>query len=79
MPLYEYTCECGKEFEAIKSIGDRHNVICECGKVSNLKISSWGKVVVAGVFTVIGHDGAVLDKRQTTERTPLRLPSGREY
>lgn len=79
MPLYEYECECGRKFEALRNIEDRHNVACECGKVPNLKVSKWGRVLIAGTFTIVGGDGRILDRRQTTERTPIKFPSGREY
>ena len=80
MPLYEYECECGKKFETLRSIEDRYNVSCECGKEPVLKVSAWGRVLVAGTFTVVGHDGTILSKTQTTERTPIMIDSvGREY
>lgn len=70
MPLYEYECECGKRFEAIRDIKDRNTTTCKCGRMISPKISAWGRVIFAGSFTVIGHDGTVLDKRQTTEYIP---------
>jgi len=72
MPLYEYKCECGRAFEAIRSIEDRHNVICECGKKAELKMSKWGRVIFAGLFTVVGGDGTILSRKQTTESTPMQ-------
>ena len=71
MPLYEYNCDCGKSFEALKSIAGRHNTICECGKVAKLKISAWGRVLIAGFDTVVGHDGTILSRKQSTEQTPM--------
>ena len=72
MPLYEYYCDCGKEFEAFRSIAERHNVKCPtCKRVVHLKISLQGKHRVAHTFTTIGHDGRVIGQRQTTERTPI--------
>lgn len=72
MPLYEYECECGERFEKRRSIAERYLVRCDaCGKTPKLRISAWGRVLVAAPFTVVGHDGTILDRRQTTERTAL--------
>ena len=71
MPLYEYTCDCGAQFEAIRSIADRHGAACPCGGTAKLKVSHWGRVIVAGYDTVVGHDGTVLSRKQTTEQTPM--------
>ena len=71
MPLYEYECECGRKFESLMSIEQRHCAVCDCGKVPELKISSWGRVLVAAPFTVVGHSGAILSRTQTTERTAI--------
>lgn len=81
MPLYEYECEDGHKFEALKSIKDRYNAVCPMCKSSvHIKPSAWGRVLVAGIFTTVGYDGTVLGKRQTTERIPMVVtPSGREY
>ena len=70
MPLYEYKCDCGEALEAIRGIDQRYDVVCKCGKVPHLKVSAWGRVVFAGSFIVYGHDGTILDRRQTTEYTP---------
>ena len=75
MPLYEYKCECGEEFEALRGIEDRHNVVCECGKVPKLKISKWGRVLVAGWFTVVGGDGTILSRKQVVD-DPSPLEAG---
>lgn len=71
MPLYEYECSCGKTFELLKSIENRHDTICECGRVPILKISSWGRVFIAAPFTVVGPGGNVLSRTQSTERTAI--------
>lgn len=71
MPLYEYKCECGNEFEALKSIENRYDVICICDKVPKLQISAWGGVLMAVPFRVVNADGRVIYKTQTTERTPV--------
>ncbi len=40
MPLYEYWCTCGAEFEAIVPVDERHAVICpKCGLMAKKKIS----------------------------------------
>lgn len=71
MPLYEYECEGGHRFEELHSIENRHNAICPvCKKSAHLKMSAWGRVIFAGPFTVYAHDGTILHRTQTTERTP---------
>lgn len=71
MSLYEYECECGRTFDALRSIANRHSVTCVCGRVPSLKISAWGRVTIAGWDTVIGHDGTVLSRKQSTEQTSV--------
>lgn len=71
MPLYEYDCECGERFEVLKSIADRHNTICSCGRLAKLKISAWGRVIFAGFDIVVEHDGTILSRRQSTEQVPM--------
>ncbi|MGW8182093.1 MAG: FmdB family zinc ribbon protein [bacterium] len=71
MPLYEYECECGQKFEQVHSIADRHNGVCECSKTGKLLISAWGRVEFAAWDTVIGHDGTILSRKQSTEQTPM--------
>ena len=80
MPLYEYGCECGNKLEALRSIGDRHSVICECGRVPELSMSALGKVLIATPFTVVAGDGTVLSRTQTTEKIPYayQTPDGTE-
>ncbi len=71
MPLYEYQCECGERMEAFRSIANRHEAICACGKTPSLRISLQGKPRVAHTFTTYGHDGRVIGQRQTTDVTPV--------
>ena len=78
MPLYEYRCECGKQFESVRSIDNRHNAMCKCGNIAKLKVSSWGRVIIASFFTVV-RDGKILEKKQITERTPYRDSNGRDF
>ncbi|GAF73408.1 unnamed protein product, partial [marine sediment metagenome] len=40
MPLYEYQCECGNEEEVLLPF-QHPGQICECGKVMQLKVSSY--------------------------------------
>jgi putative FmdB family regulatory protein len=40
MPLYEYQCDCGSQFEALRSIAMRKTVICpKCGNLAFKKLS----------------------------------------
>lgn len=70
MPLYEYKCECGRQFEAIRSIQDRHNVTCECDRKPELKPQRPALFIMAGSFKVFAHDGKVLHERQVAENSP---------
>ncbi len=69
MPLYEYKCTCGNQFELLRSIADRHSTTCKCSKVATLQISSWGRVIVAGWDRVVNSDGVVVAARQSTDYT----------
>ncbi|EKT3983759.1 zinc ribbon domain-containing protein [Klebsiella aerogenes] len=40
MPLYDYTCECGKEFEKRRSISDRQTAECSCGKIAKQQLTA---------------------------------------
>ncbi len=73
MPIYEYGCGCGRSFEALKSIEDRHNVTCGCGRVPEIKMPRTALFIIAAPFRVLAHDGTVLHERQVIENTP---PSG---
>ncbi len=75
-PLYDYKCGCGNEFDALRSIEDRHSVVCACGRVADLKVSSSARTLMATPFTVVGSDGRVIHQTQTTEKTP---PPGYRY
>ena len=75
MPLYEYHCECGRQFDRVKPIDRRHDVLCEWGRHPQLKMSRVFKRM--GVpFAVFAHDGTLLHETQTTEKTP---PPGYRY
>lgn len=71
MPLYDYECECGEQFEAIRSIADRHNTVCKCGRVARLKVSAWGRVIFAGFDTVVDCNGIVVSRKQSIEDIPM--------
>lgn len=72
MPLYEYECEGGHRFEEFHSIADRNNVVCpDCEEPVHIKISAWSRVIIAGWDTVVGHDGTILSRKQSTEQTPM--------
>ena len=73
MPLYEYGCECGHSFEAIKLMYDRHDAICPiCNSHASLRMSAWGRVIVAGTFQVVDSSGRVLESKPTVENIPYQ-------
>lgn len=39
MPMYDYICECGKEFEALQRMDDRMTATCDCGEQARMVIS----------------------------------------
>ena len=41
MPVYEYVCECGRRFEALRSIEERHSATCDCGVRAKLMLSTF--------------------------------------
>ena len=67
MPLYEYSCECGETFEKVRPIAERHNVQCDCGQMGKLKMSSWGRVLIAGWHKVVNSNGITIAAKQTTQ------------
>ena len=70
MPLYEYECEGGHRFEELHSMEDRHNAVCPiCRKPVKLGMSS-STFRLAEPFSVYAHDGTLLHRRQTIEKTP---------
>ena len=41
MPIYDYKCKCGKEFDKLLTIDKRNDEVkCECGKKANRNIST---------------------------------------
>lgn len=73
MPIYEYEC-CGEKFELLRPIRQaQEEALCpNCSKSVSRIVSPLGKPLVASPFTVISHDGTVLSRTQTTERTPFK-------
>ena len=71
MPLYEYECEDGHKFEQLMGLDGMYGSICPtCSKVAKRKMSSFN-FGFSQSFTTYGHDGRVLGRKQTTERTPM--------
>lgn len=70
MPVYVYRCECGRKFEDIKSIADRHNVVCSCGKVPELVISFNGSIQMDSNFRFFADNGELISDRKRTDREP---------
>ena len=71
MPVYVYECsECGNKFETIKSIADRHNTICECGRKANLIISFNGSIQMGSVFRFFADNGEMISDRKRVDRDP---------
>jgi len=73
MPLYEYICSCGNRFEAIKSIDDRYNATCDCGKIPKLVPSTYILARTAGRFKVFDCDGNLVANKQSTDRTSFKV------
>jgi len=73
MPIYEYHCSCGADFERVLPIYRRHDVLCSCGKKAQLEISMPIPCRVAGAFKVYANDGTVLHQGQTMVSTPPPL------
>ncbi len=72
MPNYEYECDGGHRFEEFRSIAERNNVVCpDCKKPVHIKISAPARILIAGWDTVVGHDGTILSRKQSTEQTPM--------
>ncbi len=72
MPLYDYECEGGHRFEELHSIAERDNVNCpDCEMPAHIKLSACARILIAGWDTVVGHDGAILSRKQSTEEIPM--------
>lgn len=40
MPIYKYKCDCGQKFESWRSVSDRKNSVCVCGKRATLRVTA---------------------------------------
>lgn len=40
MPIYDYVCHCGREFEAIKVVALREHCWCTCGLIAVKKLTA---------------------------------------
>ena len=50
----------------------RHGAVCpKCKKPAHLRMSAWGRVVFSAYDTVVGHDGTILSRKQSTETIPM--------
>lgn len=77
MPIYVYVCkECGKKFQALKNIADRHNAICECGKVPELVISFNGSIQMGSNFRFFADNGEFISDRKRVDRDPRPVEAG---
>ncbi|KKL90372.1 hypothetical protein LCGC14_1905310 [marine sediment metagenome] len=78
MPQYEYKCECGEQFELLRPMRQAgEDAPCpSCSKSARRIMSLLSKSLVARTFTTYGHDGEILGRKQTTEKTP---PPGYRY
>ncbi len=73
MPIYEYRCSCGEKFEDIHRMSESsESQHCpKCGELAPRIMSPWGRAVIAGWDTVVGHDGTILSRKQSTEEIPM--------
>lgn len=82
MPIYEYECPVHGKFESLGVMSQcSEDQSCpECGTSSRRVISAWARATIANWDTVVGHDGNVLSRRQSTEEIPMepeRVHGGR--
>ena len=80
MPLYDYQCEGGHNFEQFSTVASKDETQCnECDQPVRRLVSTFSSKT-AEFFTTVGHDGRVIGRRQTTERIPIAVgPTGKEY
>jgi len=73
MPLYEYCCECGHRFEELHRMSEASDLqpCPKCGELAERIMSAWGRVLIAAYDTVVGHDGTILSRKQSTEEIPM--------
>lgn len=71
MPIYEYRCECGQEFEKLRPMSQcsESSVCPECGKEAN-KVISNAYFRMAEPFSVVDSDGNITQKKQVINNMP---------
>lgn len=71
MPIYEYKCRCGQEFEKLKQMSQYSELsICpECGKEADRTMSST-HYRIAEPFSVMDGEGNLTQKRQVLNDMP---------
>ncbi|WP_074167800.1 FmdB family zinc ribbon protein [Enterobacter cloacae] len=69
MPLYDYRCECGKEFEKRRSIAERQTAECSCGKTAKQQLTA-----PAGISDGYYNPGRmyIADRKKTTNKAATR-------
>lgn len=75
MPMYEYECQsCSTIEEQFSRISYNNSIdrYCDgCGGLMTKIISKPSRILIAGWDTVVGHDGTVLSRKQSTETIPI--------
>jgi len=71
MPIYEYRCGCGQEFEELKQMSQcsESSACPTCGKGAERKISSV-LYRMAEPFGVVDSDGNITQKKQVLNNMP---------
>lgn len=71
MPIYEYRCECGKEFEELRLMSQysEPSTCPKCGADAN-RIMSSTQYRMAEPFRVVDSGGNVTQERQVISNTP---------
>lgn len=71
MPIYEYRCGCGQEFEELKLMSQcsESSVCPQCGVRAERKISSM-HYRMAEPFSVVDNDGNTTQKKQVLNNMP---------
>lgn len=70
IPIYAYECSSHGRFEVRQPMADERKANCpECDKPAEPRISAC-IFRFAEPFSVYAHDGTLLHRRQTTEKTP---------
>ena len=71
MPLYEYRCECGQEFEEIRPMSEYNEpASCpECGKSADRRVSN-SFFRMAEPFRVVDSGGNITQEKQVLKSMP---------